>query len=134
MSERAVFYRLSHKFVNNDASIPENAEQVIYYSLAIGHHVGVMDCFKSILEIPMNELQVWLSRFPESPGRQKLAGIIKWGEIEINSSHAAAILSTLNTGLPNNTKAEADWTHILLHCLEEMVGEPALYLMVRKRA
>ena len=113
MSERAVFYRLSHKFVNNDASIPENAQQVIYYSLAIGHHVGVMDCFKSFLEIPMNDLRVWLSRLPESPGRQKLEGILKWGEIEINSSHAAAILSALDAGLPNMTKAEADWAHTL---------------------
>ncbi len=56
MSERAVFYQLTHKFVNNDAYIPENAQQVMYYSLAIGHHVGVMDCFKSLMEIPLDEL------------------------------------------------------------------------------
>ncbi|MBR0866291.1 hypothetical protein JQ614_32195 [Bradyrhizobium diazoefficiens] len=29
---------------------PPDAEQVLYYSLGIGHHVGVIDTFKPILD------------------------------------------------------------------------------------
>ncbi len=133
MTERAVFYQLTHKFVNNDASIPENAQQVIYYSLAIGHHVGVMDCFTSLLEIPMDDFHTWLTRLPEGDGRRKLEGIIKWGEIEINCEHTDEIFSALKAGLPKMTDQETAWAHTLIRCFDEMQAEPALYLMVRKR-
>ena len=39
MAERAVFYQLTHKYVNKEQDIPEGSRQVIYYSLAIGHHM-----------------------------------------------------------------------------------------------
>jgi hypothetical protein len=54
MSARVAIYQLSHKFVNQREDVPENAQQVVYYTLAIGHHVGVLDCFSSISEIPFS--------------------------------------------------------------------------------
>jgi hydrogenase-4 component J len=134
MSERAVFYQLTDKFVNNDACIPENSRKVMYYSLAIGHHVGVMDCFKSLMEIPLDNYRDWMTRLPEGSGRHKLEGVLKWGEIEINSSHAGEILPALDVGLLQMTDQEAVWTKTLISCFENMKTEPALYLMVRKRA
>ena len=134
MSERAVFYQLTHKFVNNEKAIPEEARQVIYYSLAIGHHVGVMDCFKSLMEIPLDDYRQWIARLPEGAGRHKLEGLLKWGEIEINSSHTGALVPALDAGLAQMNDAEIHWAGVLVQCLKKMVEEPALYLMVRKTA
>jgi hydrogenase-4 component J len=134
MSERAVFYQLTHKFVNDDKAIPEEARQVIYYSLAIGHHVGVMDCFQSLMEIPLDDYRQWIARLPEGVGRHKLEGVLKWGEIEINSSHTGVLVPAINAGLPQMSEAETHWAGVLVQCLQKMVEEPALYLMVRKMA
>ena len=134
MAERAVFYQLTHKFVNNEANIPESARQVIYYSLAIGHHVGVLDCFQSMLEIPIEAYQQWLSRLPEGEARHKLEGLVKWGEIEINSSHVGQLVPALQAGLSHMDAPERGWAGQLIHSMQQMTEEPALYLMGRKLA
>lgn len=133
MNELAVFYQLTHKFVNNQDKIPDTAQQVVYYSLAIGHHVGVMDCFDSWMEIPLEDYRDWITRLPEGNGRKKLEGLLKWGEIEINSSHTMEILSAFDAGLTKMNEREAEWTNELIRCLMQMRAEPALYLMVRKQ-
>ena len=46
---KVYFYLLNQRFVENDSQVPEAAKEVMYYSLAIGHHVGVIDCFKKLL-------------------------------------------------------------------------------------
>jgi hydrogenase-4 component J len=127
MAERAVFYQLTSKFVNTDQDIPDGPRQVMYYSLAIGHHVGVMDCFQTLLEIPLEDFRAWLSRLPAGAGRHKLEGLLKWGEIEINQTHVADLIPALQAG-------EASWAGPLRQCLQQMLQEPALYLMVRTRA
>jgi hypothetical protein len=134
MAERAVFYQLTHKFVNKEQDIPEGPRQVMYYSLAIGHHVGVMDCFQSLMEIPLEDYRQWLTRLPEGVGRHKLEGLLKWGEIEINRSHANDLLPVLKDSLPKMDAAEVRWVGVLAQCLQKMIEEPALYLMVRKCA
>ncbi len=134
MAERVVFYRLTHKFVNQEQDIPEDARQVVYYSLAIGHHVGVLDCFQGLLEIPLEDYRRWVSQLPDGPGRRKLEGLLKWGEIEINRSHAHDLLPALHGSLPDTDEAQPAWAGILCQCLQEIIEEPALYLMARKRA
>ena len=42
MTTKVFFYLLNERFVENDEQVPEQAKQVMYYSLAIGHHVGVI--------------------------------------------------------------------------------------------
>ncbi|WP_456307582.1 formate hydrogenlyase maturation HycH family protein, partial [Serratia quinivorans] len=42
---QVVFYSLSRKFVQ-EKKAPPKAQEVIYYSLAIGHHLGVIDCLE----------------------------------------------------------------------------------------
>ena len=44
MSETVVFSQLSRKFIDENDATPDAAQQVVYYSLAIGHHLGVIDC------------------------------------------------------------------------------------------
>jgi hydrogenase-4 component J len=122
MSERVVFYQLTHKFVNKEQNIPEDAKQVVYYSLAIGHHVGVMDCFQSLMEIPLDDYRQWIEHLPEGTARRKMEGVLKWGEIEVNKEHAGELLPLLNE----------PWTKPLAQSLQAMKKEPALYLMIRK--
>lgn len=124
MDERVVFYQLTHKFVSNEKNIPESARQVVYYSLAIGHHVGVMDCFQSLMEIPLDDYRRWVSQLPEGAARRKMEGVLKFGEIEVNQGHAGEILPLLKDS----------WTEPLAQCLQAMMKEPALYLMIRKSA
>ncbi len=132
MPERVVFYQLTHKLVKQDRDIPEGARQVIYYSLAIGHHVGVMDCFQKLMDMPLDDYRRWLDRIPEGNGHRKLAGLLTWGEIEINQSHAGDLVPALRDSLASMDESETRWSGTLLGCLHKMNEEPALYLMVRK--
>jgi hydrogenase-4 component J len=134
MAERVVFYRLTHKFVNQEQDVPEDARQVVYYSLAIGHHVGVLDCFQALLDIPLEEYRRWVAGLAEGPARHKLEGLLKWGEIEINRSHAGDLLSALEESRPGAGDAQPPWSATLSRCLHEMIEEPAMYLMARKYA
>ncbi len=129
MSPRVVIYQLHSKFVNRREDIPEEARQVVYYSLAVGHHVGVMDCFSSIAEIPLDQFCAWLEQLPVGSGRSKLEGVVRWGEIEINQSHVGMLLPLFD--LPNS--AHSDWASLFARVLNGMLQEPALYLMLRKR-
>ena len=132
MTERAVLYQLTHKFLHREQDIPEGPRQVIYYSLAIGHHVGVMDCFQSVMELPLEDYRRWLGCIPEGTGHRKLAGLLKWGEIELNCEHAKELLPLLQNTLAFEEAAEAQWTEVLIDRLKKMIDEPAMYLMVRK--
>jgi Formate hydrogenlyase maturation protein HycH len=120
-------YQLSHKFINKRDDVPENAKQVVYYALAVGHHVGVMDCFSTLFEIPLEEYEAWIESLPEGAGRTKLAGVLRWGEIEINRSHVDCLLPLLK-----DNDQKLSWAPMLIQCLRAMLDEPALYYMIRK--
>lgn len=132
MSARVTIYQLQRKFVNQREDIPETARQVIYYTLAVGHHVGVLDCFSSLAEIPLEEFRAWVEGLPQGTGRSKLEGVLKWGEIEINASHVSMLLPILEDS--RATPGAPNWVPALAQCLKGMAQEPALYLMVRKYA
>src|SRR5512138_228334 len=85
-------YQLRSKFVNQREDVPEDARQIVYYTLAVGHHVGVMDCFSSQMEIPLDEYTAWVQSLPEGPARTKLEGALRWGEIEVNQTHLRMLL------------------------------------------
>jgi hypothetical protein len=133
MDERVVIYRLTHKFVSQEPEAAEGPRQVIYYSLAIGHHVGVMDCLQPLIEMPLDSYRGWLQRLPEGAGRSKLEGLLKWGEIEVGRHHVESLLPALREARPD-LEAAAEETQTLIDCLEQMLREPALYLMIRKCA
>ncbi len=46
----------------------------MYYSLAIGHHVGVIDCLNVVLECPLTDYQQWLTLLEEGPHGAKCRG------------------------------------------------------------
>lgn len=133
MGERAVFYRLTKKFVNDNDSIPEDARQIVYYSLAIGHHVGVMDCFDILMEMPLEKYSCWIQKLQEGKGRAKMEGLLKWGEIEVNANHVGELVPQFDISLPKMDAQEKIWTGQFIQSLLQMKEEPAFYLMIRKR-
>ena len=134
MGSQVAFYRLGRKIVNNQEAIPEDARQVVYYSLAIGHHVGVMDCLSELMTVPAKTYQRCLELLPEGEARRKLEGALTWDEIEINRSHVDELLPVLGALLSSLQETDSQWVRTLMQSLTEIVREPALYLMVKMRA
>ncbi len=134
MESQVAFYRLSRKIVSNQESIPADARQVMYYSLAIGHHVGVMDCLSELMPVPAATYQRCIAELPDGEARRKLEGALTWDEIEINRSHVDELLPALNDLLPRVQVEDSSWVRTLIQCLREIIAEPALYLMVKMRS
>jgi hypothetical protein len=134
MPEQVVAYRLTQKFVDRAPVTDEGPRQVLFRSLATGHHIGVMDCFEILTELPLEVFEQWLARLPEDAARDKLAGVLRWGEIELNRSHAGDLLPVLLAAQPGLDGAAARWTGVLVEGLRQMIAEPALYWVLRRRA
>ena len=128
MPPKIVVYQLCSKFVNQREDVPEDARQVVYYTMAVGHHVGIMDCFSTQLEAPLEEYTAWVQTLPEGPGRTKLEGALHWGEIEINRTHLGMLLPLFQAAQAEGS----DWRRDFLQCLESIRKESPMYLMVRK--
>lgn len=133
-TDNVVFYTLNQKFLDSDEDMPEQSQQVMYYSLAIGHHVGVIDCLKTLMQMPTEEYRTWIAQLPEGgEARRKMEGLLKFGEITIDSSHVqllAQAWAAIGEGL---TEAQSEWTQILMKTLHAIEKEPAIYLIVRRR-
>jgi hypothetical protein len=134
LAAEIVFYRLNRKVVHNRDAIPEDARQVMYYSLMIGHHVGVMDCFSELMAVPAAQYGQLLDAIGDLEARAKLEGALKWTEIEINRSHVDSLLPALRAALPQLNGSTAQWARTFAQCLREMLAEPALYLMLKVRS
>ena len=66
-----VFWTLRKKFVASSDEMPEHSSQVMYYSLAIGHHVGVIDCLNVAFRCPLTEYEDWLALVEEEQARRR---------------------------------------------------------------
>ena len=104
MTTKVFFYLLNERFVENDEQVPEQAKQVMYYSLAIGHHVGVIDCFKKLLVCDYDAYQRFVDSFPEGDAKRKFAG-----------------------------PEHQEWVEILMDTLASIQREPVMYIMVKRR-
>ncbi|MBY5979437.1 formate hydrogenlyase maturation HycH family protein [Ferrimonas balearica] len=135
MSEQVYVYALNRKFVD-EKDVPEEARQVMYYSLAIGHHLGVVDCFKVILSCSLDEYRSWIEMLPEaSEARRKMEGYFTFGEITIYPEHIhmlAHAFNNLKLNQPLNEKVSRMCDQ-LLSALHDIFNEPTMYLMVRSR-
>ncbi len=130
--QRVVFYQLSRKFVQEGQAVPSQSKHLIHYSLSLGHHIGVIYCFTSKLEIPLDGYRDWVARRPTGEGRRKLEGLLRFGEIEINAEHTTLLREALAEGRALSP-AEAGWSARLVELLRAIDDEPALYLMVRRQ-
>jgi hydrogenase-4 component J len=121
---KVVVYRLNTRYLQQDGQPPEVSKQIVYYSLAVGHHVGVIDTFKAALTWPYDAYLDWVATLPEGEARRKLDGVRRFGEIQVDSSHTRLLREALAADSPIARELDAQ--------LEAIEGEPALYLMVRR--
>lgn len=133
MADKVVFYALSRKFMERQEDVPPEAKQVMYYSLAIGHHIGVIDCLKTILECPFSAYAEWVARIADLDARRKLEGVLKFGEICIDATHTQLLARALDEAVPAFGAEERGWSERLMDALRAIQAEPAMYLMVRTR-
>ncbi|MHA6311272.1 formate hydrogenlyase maturation protein HycH [Pantoea sp. S-LA4] len=133
---KVVFYSLSSKFVDEKSAQQRSAQpvqEVVYYSLAIGHHLGVIDCLQSRLECPLDDYQQWVNCLPvNSAARHKLAGVQRFGEITIDSTHTHLLALALRAARPQMSALQQGWSDRLIALLTRIEHDPALYLMVRR--
>lgn len=132
MNGDIVFYRLSAKILERAEDVPEDAKQVMYYSLAIGHHVGVFDCFKPVLRCAGAFYEKLVDALPEGEARRKLDGMRRFGEITIDRSHTRLLGMAIDEVSPNLDAESADWLRELSVSLAAIEAEPAIYLMGRR--
>jgi hydrogenase maturation protease HycI len=130
---KVIFWSLRQKFVDSDDDVPEDAQQVMYYSLAIGHHVGMIDCLKTELECPLDGFQAWVNALPEGEARRKLQGLITFGEINIDSTHTNMLALALDGFAKDSDSPYQAWSATLIRLLGEIEREPAIYLIVKRQ-
>jgi hydrogenase-4 component J len=133
MSARVVFYQLSSKFLHKGQKPPPDAEQVLYYSLGVGHHIGVIDTFKPILTCDYDNYLATVAALPEGEARRKLDGLRRFGEIAIDASHTALLHDALDKARPAFDAETERWSDRLDQALHAIDREPALTLMVRRQ-
>lgn len=142
--DMVVFYRLGKKFVDDARSIPEGASDVLYYTLSVGHHTGVIDCFERALSLPLSSYRRIVDCVDSPEARSKLEGVGQFGEIEIDKSHVPTLLPALRACLanldvfnePGKTEIPLDELEVqelmaMVDLLLKMRSEPSLYLTVR---
>lgn len=133
MSERVVFSQLSRKFIDENNATPDAAQQVVYYSLAIGHHLGVIDCLEAALSCPWQEYLAWIGTLEAgSTARRKMEGVPKYGEIVIDSNHIAMLANAFDAALAVQSPEQQVWSKTVLSMLHDIHQESAIYLMVRR--
>ena len=132
MSARVVVYRLNTRFLQQGTKPPEVSEKIVHYSLAVGHHVGVIDTFKAALTWPYDAFLAWVDSLPEGEARRKLDGVRRFGEIQIDSSHTGLLRAVLSQVDSHPDPSETLFAQQLDEQLAAIEREPALYLMVRR--
>jgi hydrogenase-4 component J len=83
--------------------VPAKSKQPLHYTLAIGHHIRIIDCFSPKLEMSIEGIEIgcrrnWLSQLPKGEARQKLEGLLHYGEIEISVAHTELLREALDAG------------------------------------
>lgn len=133
MSETVVFSQLSRKFIDENDATPDAAQQVVYYSLAIGHHLGVIDCLEAALSCRWEDYIAWIGTLEAgSDARRKMEGVPKYGEIVIDINHVVMLAQAFDAARATQSDAQKAWSNQLLAMLHDIHQENAIYLMVRR--
>lgn len=132
MSESVVFSQLRRKFIDQNDATPAQAQQVIYYTLAIGHHLGVIDCLETALRCPWQAYLAWIATLEEGEARRKMEGVPRYGEIVIDHSHVALLANAFSRAQAQQNPQQQAWSKTLLSLLHDIYQESPIYLMVRR--
>lgn len=130
-----VFYQVKAKFVDSEKSVPEETKEVLYYTLSIGHHTGVIDCLEEQLRIPKADYEE-ICKFLEGEAKYKLEGAIRNTEIQIEKHNLPLLVEELNNVLSESTELD-DVTitniHNILKVFKVLEDDTAAYIMARLR-
>ncbi|WOZ78411.1 formate hydrogenlyase maturation HycH family protein [Kosakonia sacchari] len=133
MGESVVFSQLRRKFIDENDATPAQAQQVVYYSLAIGHHLGVIDCLETALSCPWEDYLAWIATLEVgSEARRKMEGVPRYGEIVIDSTHVMLLANAFDRAQAQQNAQQLAWSKALLSMLHDIHQESAIYLMVRR--
>ncbi len=133
---QVVFYQLTKKFVDTEESVPDDAQDVLYYTLAVGHHTGVIDCFEERFRCPLEVYARLIDAFPEGDARYKLEGIVSHGEIQIDKTHLAVMVPGLAAMQDGGESLDAEVRAALdslTGAVDVLAREGAAYIMGRIR-
>ncbi|WP_038185777.1 formate hydrogenlyase maturation HycH family protein [Vibrio rhizosphaerae] len=132
LKERVRFYRLTRKFVD-EKEVPQEAQQIMYYSLAIGHHLGIVDCLQSDMDCHGEEYLAWIEGLPQdSEAYRKMIGFLKFGEITIFPEHIHMLALAFRQINPaTQSEISQRLTAGLIEILNAIHREPTMYLMIR---
>ncbi|GLP97310.1 formate hydrogenlyase maturation HycH family protein [Paraferrimonas sedimenticola] len=134
MSDKVLFYALSRKFVDEQTDVPEEAKQVMYYGLAIGHHLGIVDCLKAVITCSRDEYKTWLEALPEGgTARRKMEGFFRFGEITIFPEHIHMLANAFEAALAKQSSQYQKLSRDFIDALGKIYREPDMYIMVRER-
>ncbi|MBC7341623.1 MAG: formate hydrogenlyase, partial [Clostridia bacterium] len=78
MPGKVKFFKLCKRFVDEKDAPPE-VKQLEYYALAIGHHIGVVDCLSPVMVMEEGDYFQWISKLPQGKARSKLESLARWG-------------------------------------------------------
>jgi formate hydrogenlyase maturation protein HycH len=131
MPGKVKFFKLYKKFVDEENNATPEVRQLKYYALAIGHHIGVVDCLSPVMVMEKEDYFNWIRKLPEGKAKRKLEGLAKWGELEINRDHVASLGLALSEADSSFLPEEKKWASNLLQILQMIQKEPAIYLVVR---
>lgn len=92
-ADQVVFYELTRKFVETEEDVPKEACDVLYYTLAVGHHTGVLDCFEPRLSCPKDVFFALVDALPEGEARTKFEAIRSFGECQLDKAAVPALLA-----------------------------------------
>ena len=131
MSGEVIFYRLNAKVLERAEDVPPESKQVVYYSLAIGHHIGVFDCFKPVLRCGVDAFQGFVGKL-SGEARRKFEGLDRFGEIIVDRSHTRLLSQAVAEVRSDLDDEMRGWADSFGEALAAIEREPAIYLMGRK--
>lgn len=156
-----VFYQLSRKFVDSEKSVPQESSDILYYTLAVGHHTGIMDCFDERLSCTRECYERVCELFEEgSDARYKMTRVLATGEMQVDQESLGVLYAPVqdaltqagrivdagtnwvcNDGVCGSVVSKEakpmvevrDWLFEFKDCLDAVRRNPAVYLMGRER-
>ncbi len=141
-----VFYRLTKRFVEDESDVSEEALDVIYYTLAMGHNTGIIDCFDPKIAIDRKLFDHIVDSLDDSEGKRKLSGIEKFGEIQLDKLSVVDVIETVEK-LDLNESSEpplvdryadqrvvtaSQFREELLELASQVYYQPQVYVVARR--
>lgn len=132
------FHRLGAKMVENANEIPDDSADIMYYTLNVGHHTGIIDMFDIAKTIPLDFYKKVVCAMQVEDAKKKLQGVIDFSEIEVNKASAKSVIDGLVL-LREDESLTVDFSaeevkdlDFLIELFKEVRDVQAFYVLVRR--